>query len=221
MIRTDEEIKKSIVDHLYWDDSVDASAIKVQVEAGKAVLSGSVSNLAAKDAATAAAWLVPDIQDVENRLTVKFPRGTPQMTDQQIKENVTRVLGWNNEIHSMAISVSVHDGVVTLEGTVTTYWQRQKAERLVSDLLGVVDIKNKLLVIPTESLTDRAIAINIETAIGNIPQLDSDNLHVDVKNGAVTLSGVVNSWRDKLDVYNKAVLSRGVTAVFDKLVVVV
>jgi osmotically-inducible protein OsmY len=35
MIRTDEQLKKSIVDHLFWDDSIDASGVKVEVSNGK------------------------------------------------------------------------------------------------------------------------------------------------------------------------------------------
>jgi hypothetical protein len=29
MIRSYEELKKTIVDHLFWDDSIDASGVKV------------------------------------------------------------------------------------------------------------------------------------------------------------------------------------------------
>jgi osmotically-inducible protein OsmY len=37
--RTDEQIKKDIVDHLAWDSSVDASKVKVEVDRGNVVLS--------------------------------------------------------------------------------------------------------------------------------------------------------------------------------------
>jgi osmotically-inducible protein OsmY len=59
--RTDEKLKKIIVDDLFWDDSIDASGVKVEVYNGKATLSGNVLMYSAKDVASSAAWLVNGI----------------------------------------------------------------------------------------------------------------------------------------------------------------
>ena len=217
MIRTDEQLKKSIVDHLFWDDSIDASGIKVEVSEAKAIFSGSVLTHGAKDAASAAAWLVNGIQDVDNQLRVQFPPGFPSLTDEEIQHNATEVLAWNGDAHSLAISISVTNGGVTLEGTVATYWQRNKAERIVSDLLGVVDVVNKLMVVPTEFLTDQAIADNIQTAIKNSPLVDGKDIKVSVKEGTVTLLGFVESRFDRLQAYSVAANCRGVVDIFNEI----
>jgi osmotically-inducible protein OsmY len=217
MIRTDEELKKTIVDHLFWDDSIDASGIKVEVTNCKAILSGSVLTYNAKDAASAAAWLVNGIQDVENRLRVQFSSGSPKLKDDEIQHNATEVLAWNGDVHGLSISVSVTQGVVTLEGTVASYWQRNKAESIVSDLLGVVDVNNKLIVVPTEFLSDQTIAENAQTAIKNSTLVKGENIKVSVKDGKVTLLGTVNSWFDRLQAYSVTANCRGVIETFNEI----
>jgi osmotically-inducible protein OsmY len=217
MIRTDEELKKSVVDHLFWDDSIDASGIKVEVRNAKAILSGSVPTYAAKDEASGAAWLVRGIEAVENRLEVRFPPGTVSLADEQILHNARNVLAWNNNIHSQSVQLTVENGVVTLAGKMPTYWQRNKAEELVSNLIGVVDVINNIIVVPAERLTDQDIAENIQTALENKPPLEMYNLRVSVVDGEVTLKGSVPTWRDRIDAFTTAMLARGVTNVENEI----
>jgi osmotically-inducible protein OsmY len=217
MIRTDEQLKKSIVDHLFWDDSIDSSGVKVEVSNGKAILSGSVLTYSAKDAASSAAWLVNGIEDVENRLHVQYPSNFPILSDDEIERNATEVLAWNADIHGLAISVSVTEGVVTLDGTVASYWQRNKAEKLVSDLLRVVGVINQLIVIPTELLTDQAIAENIQTALKNSPQIDESGIKVSVMGGIVRLKGSVSTAHDRMQAYTVAGNCRGVIDIINEI----
>ena len=72
MIRTDEEIKKDIVDHLYWDYGVDASDVKVEVSDSNVTLTGTVQSYAARGAAVSDAWSVRGVTDVDNLLSVHF-----------------------------------------------------------------------------------------------------------------------------------------------------
>jgi osmotically-inducible protein OsmY len=217
MIRTDEELKKNIVDHLFWDDSIDSSRIKVEVSDGRAILSGNVSTYSAKDTVSAAAWLVNGIRDVENQLRVQFPSGLPKLKDGEIQHNATEVLAWNGDVHGLSISVSVTQGVVTLEGTVASFWQRNKAESIVSELLGVVEVDNKLIVVPTEFLSDQIIAENVQTAIKNSPLVKGENIKLSVKDGEVSLLGTVDSWFDRLQAYSVAANCRGVIDVFNNI----
>ena len=219
MIRTDEQLKKNIVDHLFWDDSIDASGIKVEVAEGKAALSGSVLTYSAKDAASAAAWLVKGIREVDNQLLVQFRADSPKLTDAEIQHNATEVLAWNGDIHGLAISVSVSQGVITLEGTVASYWQRNKAEKLVADLLGVVNVINQLIVVPTKLLSDQTIAENIQTALSNSPGVDGSEIKVSVHDGIVTLKGFVPSWHDRMQAFNVVSNCRGVVDIFNEIAV--
>ncbi len=217
MIRTDEHLKKNIVDHLFWDDSIDASGVKVEVSKGKAILSGSVLTYSAKDAVSVAAWLVNGIQDAENRLHVQFPSSFPILSDNEIERNATEVLSWNADIHGLAISVLVTEGVVTLDGTVASYWQRNRAEKLVSDLLGVVEVINQLIVIPTELLTDQAIAENVQTALENSPRVDGKDIRVSVNDGVVRLKGFVPNWHERMEAFNIVSNCRGLIDIINEI----
>ena len=215
--RTDEQLKKNIVDHLFWDDSIDASGVKVEVSNGKATLSGSVLTFGAKDAASSAAWLVNGIQDVENRLQVQLPADIPIRTDDEIQRNAAEVFTWNADLHGLAISVSVTQGVVTLGGTVASYWQRNKAETLVSDLLGVVNVINQLIVVPSELLTDQTIAKNIHTALKNSPHIDGSAIKVSVKDGIVLLKGSVPASHDRMQAFTVVGNCRGVKDIINEI----
>ena len=43
MAQTDQQIKKNIVDQLYWDYRVDAAEVQVQVYGGEVTLTGQAS----------------------------------------------------------------------------------------------------------------------------------------------------------------------------------
>jgi hypothetical protein len=74
MPRKDEDIKKDIVDALYWDRRVDASLVTVTVSDGNVMLGGSVPDRAALEAAEDDARVVGGkgrVQTVENRLRIR------------------------------------------------------------------------------------------------------------------------------------------------------
>lgn len=92
MIRTDEQIKKDMVDELYWDYRVDASNVKAEVSAGEVTLTGTVPNYAARNAAAADAWGIDGVKGLTNLLTVRFPPTFTVPTDAEIKESADRLL---------------------------------------------------------------------------------------------------------------------------------
>jgi osmotically-inducible protein OsmY len=185
----DEQIKKAVVDTLYWDNRVDASGIQVKVNDGIVTLGGTVPSYGVKEAALFATWKIPGVKQVNNSSSVKFPSSTKMLTDSQIEENIKKQLEWNDSTSKENIHVKVKKGEVILEGQVDAYWKIFRAQKLASDVIGVVDIDNKLTVVPTESVTDQVIATDIINAIDRSYLLNVDDVDVKVKNGVVTLSG--------------------------------
>lgn len=185
----DEQIKKSVVDMLYWDSRVDASDIDVEVKDGEVTLGGTVPSYGVKETALFATWKVPGVKQVKNQSRVKFPSTTKTLTDSQIKESIEKQLRWNDSTSGANIQVSVKKGKVTLEGYVDAYWKLFRAKELASDVIGVVDIENKLTVVPTEEIADQVIATDIINAIDRSYLLNADDIDVKVEDGVVTLSG--------------------------------
>ena len=84
----DEQIKKAVVDMLYWDSRVDASGIQVEVKDGVVTLEGTVPSYGVKEAALFATWKIPGVKQVNNSSSVKFPSSAKILTDSQIEASI-------------------------------------------------------------------------------------------------------------------------------------
>lgn len=217
MAINDEQIKKGIVDELYWDQAVDASDVLVEVSNGRVTPNGTVPSLRARIVAHTDAAVIPGVISVDNKLTVELPPALPAITDDEIKTRVEGILSWNADIDATNITVSVTAGYVTLSGYVDTYWKKMQAEDLVADMSGVVEIENALSVTPTERLTDRLIADDIISALKRRTDLDINLVDVTVANGVVTLSGTVPNLSTRTDVERIAMRTAGVQYVYNDL----
>lgn len=113
--------------------------------------------------------------------------------DTDIKRDVEFELRWDPEIDATDIGVSVKNGVVTLTGFVKSYGDRWQAESDVKRIADVVGVANDIEVrLPTSGeRPDPEIARDAVAAIKNELPYASDGIRVVVKNGWVTLEGVV------------------------------
>jgi len=217
MVRTTEDIKKSVVDQLYWDGRVDASEVNVDVCDGKIVLHGSVPTLATRHFAAADALAVAGTYGVDNQLTVRYPSTVVVPSDEQIRSNVEEVLEWNTELDASHIRAQVHNGVATLEGSVDALWKQPYLEEIVSRLTGIIAIDNKLTTVPTKDVTDEIIADAVIAALKRNPLINADALEVTVTNAVVRLSGAVRDWRAREIAHHTAMHTFGVLGVDDQL----
>lgn len=191
--RSNEEIKKDVVDQLYWDGRVDASNVKVEVSDGEVVLTGTVTNYTAYQAACDDAWAMSGVALVRNDLVIKHPPGTKMPSDEEIKNNIQNTLLWQPDIDSTNIEAAVNGGWVTLRGSVDAYWKKVRSEELVLSLNGVLGTTNELAVVPTHKHEDMAVAKDIEAAMDRNGDIEADLVDVKVENGTVTLTGSVRS----------------------------
>jgi osmotically-inducible protein OsmY len=218
MNKTDEQIKKDIVDQLYWDVRVDASDVKVDVNNKKATLKGTVPSYAARSAAEADASTISGVMSVKNLLTVKYPPDFAAPTDTEIKFHIENLLLWNPDIDPSNIIISVSAGLVTLEDTVDAYWKTIEVEKIVSAVKGVLNVTNKLAVVPTKDFLDQTIAADIVSAIDRSISVDAESVDVKINKGIVTLSGTVPDWSGYRAAINAAKYTVGVIDIDDKLV---
>lgn len=217
VLRTDQQIKKDIVDNLFWNNSVDASDIKVEVRNGTAILSGTVTNYAAKIQAVSETWDVDGVTNIENQINVKYPDEIEKMMDADIEQRAANILAWNPDLELLNIELSVTNGVVSLNGSVDTFWKKVKTEALVGELKGVILVVNRLTVIPTNKTLDKTIGEYILEVLNRNLKIDINQITVTVVNGAVNLSGKVPDKKSYGDVYNAAKYTLGVTEVENNL----
>jgi len=208
-----EDVKKKVFNTIYRDSRVDVSDVKITVvDEGTVILTGSVHSYAAKKAAEMDAFLIPEVKEVNNRLTVAYPSEV-SVSDDELSIQAQHLLMQNPEINAFGIDILVDDEVVTLEGEVGTYRESVKAEDIVSNLRGVRSVKNNLKISPVKTVPDEEIKKDISAAYSGNPGLDDTNISVSVDNAVVTLEGTVSSAYEKILAENTALFSRGVKRV--------
>lgn len=216
MDKTDEQIKKDVTDQLYWNSSVDASDVKVDVSNGKVTLTGTVPTYTARTSAGNDAWIVRGVRTVENDLTVDYALEVP--SDEEIRQQIEDNLFWNTLIDEKEIDVKVSAGMVTLEGDVDMYWKKSRVEEL-ADVNGVIGVTNKIAVVPTDKRTDKEIADDVVGALTRNVLITIDDIDVKVEDSTVTLTGEVDSWNAYRAAEDAAFYTLGVIEVQNDLII--
>ncbi len=114
------------------------------------------------------------------------------------------------------LAYKVDGGNVTLYGQVTRPTLKDSAERVVKDIEGVERVDNQIEVLPPSPTDDRIRvatyrAIYGHSALQRYGLAAVPSIHIVVKNGHVTLEGVVDNEADK-DI--AGIQARGVPGVF-------
>ena len=114
-------------------------------------------------------------------------------------------------------SVSIRE-IVTLNGNVDWYYQRDAAENDAAMISGVISVNDQIRVTqPQTSVTD--ISSGIARAFARNAELYDDNVNVDVNGSRVTLSGTVETWSERDMAEDIAWMAPGVTDVDDNIFV--
>jgi osmotically-inducible protein OsmY len=218
-MKTSEILKQKIIDHLTWDDRIDSNDVYVYVEDGNVQLRGSVPTFSAKLAASKDAQMIDGVTNVDNQLEVSYPQTEEVLNDNEITSNIVNMLLWNSNIVSSDIVVKSQNRIVTLTGSVETYWEKYLAEDIANSAKGVIQVINLLDVELTKSKVDLDIQGAIEDALNRTSTIRSDNINVSVNNGIVTLTGNVGSFAEKEDIMDIARYTTGVVSVIDEITI--
>jgi hypothetical protein len=65
-------------------------------------------------------------------------------SDEEIKDEINRLLPWLNQVDGGGIQVQVDQGTVTLSGEVRDQQDIQKVEKMTQNVLGVSEVRNHL-----------------------------------------------------------------------------
>lgn len=142
-------------------------------------------------------------------------------TDRELQEQVLAALEWEPGVNAARIGVSVNDGVVTLQGTVTTFAQKWTAERTAGHVFGVRAVANDLEVTPdaATSRTDSTIAQAVASALEWDSAIPDNAVKATVTSGWVTLTGTVG-WQFEKSAAERAVRNLyGVKGVTNSMIV--
>ena len=216
--RPDSILQEEIIHRLAFDVwVVNRSLLNVQVEKGRAVLTGQVGSVYEKGRIADLAW-VEGVREVDaSGITVNWVSPDPMMrnqrpmfTDREISHAIQKVLAHDRRVAPFGIQVSVNHGTVTLKGTVPFLSIKREAEQNANNTVGVRSVNNLISVRSKANSQDANIQARLFTAFARDPVLEHFTLGGSVKKGAVLLTGTVDSIYERNHAENVASRIRGV-----------
>lgn len=213
---SDTQVRDDVEAELDWDARIDSRRIGVAVKDGIVTLSGHVDSYAQSRAAEQAAQTVLGVKALANEILIDLPSDA-RHTDAQIAQAALDALAVNVSVPIDAVKITVNAGWITLEGPVSTWYQKNAAEEALVHLRGVQGIRNHIVVRPV--ISERNVQRKISAALHRRAQLDATRIRVTASDGTVTLEGEVDSWGERSEAESAAWQAPGVTKVIDHLVV--
>jgi osmotically-inducible protein OsmY len=215
-MRDDKQLRQNVLDELDFEPSVKAANIGVAVENDVVTLTGHVSSYAERFAAEQAVRRVKGVRGIAQEIEVRFP-SDKKTSDDEIAKRVVNILRWS-PVPSEVIKVTVHDGLITLNGEVTWQYQKKAAEDAVRKLSGIMGVFNDIRIRPQVSVPD--LKQKIEDALKRSAEIEAKAIRVTVRDGGVILlEGKVHDWQERDAVENVAWSAPGVKAVEDRLTI--
>jgi osmotically-inducible protein OsmY len=139
--------------------------------------------------------------------------------DHKLKTDVLAELAWEPSVTADHIGVTAKDGVVTLTGHVSTYWQKHAAEAAAGRVQGVKALAEEIeirLPIHFKRADDEIAAAALSRLFWD-SSIPTDTVKVKVEKGYVTLTGQVD-WYYQLESAASMIRSLGgVTGVSNQL----
>jgi osmotically-inducible protein OsmY len=142
-------------------------------------------------------------------------------TDSQLQQDVMAELKWEPAVHAAQIGVEVKDGVVTLAGEVSSYYEKLNAERAAQRVAGVkaLAVEMKVKIGEFGKRTDANIAQSAKNILGWTSSLPADAVKVLVEGGWLTLSGDVEWQYQRQDAADSVRFLSGVTGVSNQIAI--
>lgn len=203
---SDFEIMNAVEDELLFDQAVDSNRIDVAVTEGVVTLTGETGNVLASDRAASLAMTVKGVKSVVNNIDVE---PTVILSDNELQQDVETALLMDPATDSYEVNVMANDGVVTLEGTVDSWAEKNLCAKVAKGVTGVTGIVNNIDVDYKVERMDHEIATEIESKLRWNTLVDHALIDASVNDGNVTLTGTVGSLAEK----NRAALECWVAGV--------
>ena len=193
--------------------------LDIDVEDGKAALSGKVESEVQKELAEQVALSIEGIDSVDNRIEVSSetvegdaPSMVQRLEDASLAATVKSKLLWNSNTRGLDIQVKSETGNITLSGQAQTPAAKELAGQLAANTDGVREVFNHLSISTADSsssevqttldearenISDSWITSKVKASFLYSRNLDAMNISVNTDDGLVSLRGSVLSSAEK------------------------
>jgi len=211
-----KDIRDAVEGELGYDPLVDDSNISVKNINGDVALNGTVPSYPQYLEAAAAARRVAGVKKLQNHLEVVLPT-------EDYRDDATLTTVANN---ALTLNIAVPDGVeatakngnLTLAGTVSHGTGRTAAERAVTYLTGVRNVRDDIDISAGADPVD--VTLGVQDALDRYALIpDDSDVAVDTSGNTVTLTGHVRTWAEHDAVIDAVWMATGVYDVTDDLYV--
>jgi len=196
----DADITVAVQASLARDPGVHEKNIRVQTSDGIVELTGRARDLLTKRRATMLAEGVKGVRAVSDRVELDIE----QRPDAELQKAVKDALLFNPATDSFEVDVKAAGGTITLSGHVQSWQEKQLSGRLAEGVRGVRKVDNQLHVQYGTARADSEIEQDIRSRYRWDRLLNDGLITVSVKDGAVTLKGVVGSAAERRRAYGAA-----------------
>jgi osmotically-inducible protein OsmY len=211
----DQELRERVERQLDYDPAVPSINIGVSASAGVVTLSGYVGTYADKLAAEKAAKSVYEVKAIANDIEVKPPA---ERVDPDLAADAVAALDRNVNVPRDLVQVTVKKCWLTIDGKLDWAYQKDAAEQTIRSLYGVRGVTNNIVINPDPIADD--VRAKIEDSIRRNAELDARRIRVMVNGKSITLSGSVQSWREREAAEQAAWHAPGVTNVENRLEII-
>ena len=197
---TDSQAMQNIQSRLNHTQVQRHGDVQVTYAGGVATLTGTVDNLGSKLDVEKAVQKTRGVTQVVDNIQVRADNvSDPQILEQARHEIVTYYAYgiFDN------VGLAAHNGTLTVSGQVTKPFKKTDMGRILERVKGVAALQNNLEVLPLSTFDDR-LRLQVARAIYGDPffihytNQALPPIHIVVKNGNVTLEGVVANDMDKI-----------------------
>lgn len=196
---SDAKIAASIQDRIYHAQVFDHGQVHIAFDNGVATLAGTVDNLGSKRDAEGAAQKVKGVAGVVNHINVTADDVSAQQILEAARKQIVTYYAYGVFDN---INLEARGSRLIVSGEVTQPYKRSDIGNFLTRVKGVAEVENNLEVLPLSPYDD-SIRLAVARAIFGDPffihyaNRAVPSIHIVVKNGNVTLEGVVNSKIDR------------------------
>ena len=196
---SDAKIAAEIQDKVFHARVFDHGQAQVVFADGVATLTGTVDNIGTKLDAERAAKKVEGVRVVSNNLRVQAEDVSVLEMIEQARRQVATYYAYGIFDN---VALEAHGDMLTVSGQVSQPFKKTDLGNILSRVRGVATLENNLEVLPV-SLFDDRLRLEVARALYNDPYFiyyatqAVPPIHIIVKNGNVTLEGVVANAMDR------------------------